>query len=134
MPLFNQRTNAYMDVPSFIPDEVRAAIQASKNSNTSGPDGCSSKFLKLFSELCTPLCDIYNMSIRQRVLPSAWKLAHVVPIYKGKGSMLNVENYRRISLTNVFCKLKETLIRAKIVKFLDANNLISPSQSGFRHA
>ena len=27
----------------------------------------------------------------------------------------------------------EKLIRAKIVKFLDANNLISPSQSGFRH-
>ena len=27
----------------------------------------------------------------------------------------------------------ETLIRAKIVKFLDANNLISPYQSGFRY-
>ena len=68
------------------------------------------------------------MSIRQRALPSAWKLALVVPIYKGKGSKLNVENYRPISLTNVFSKLMETLIRTKIVKFLDANNLISPSQ------
>ena len=27
----------------------------------------------------------------------------------------------------------ETLIRTKIIKFLYANNLISPSQSGFRH-
>ena len=73
------------------------------------------------------------MSIRQRALPSAWKLAHVVPIYKGKGSKLNVENYRPISFINVFCKLMETLICTKIVKFLDANNLISLSQSGFRH-
>ena len=122
-----------MDVPSFNPDEVRAAIHASKNSNACGLDGCSSKYLKLFPELCTPLCDIFNMSIKQRALPSTWKLAHIVPIYKGKGSKLNVVNYRPISLTNVFCKLMETLIRTKIVKFLDANNLISPYQSGFRH-
>ena len=35
--LFNQRTNAYMDVPSLNPDEVRAAIHASKNSYVCGP-------------------------------------------------------------------------------------------------
>ena len=55
VPLFNQRTNAHMDVPSFNPDEVRAAIHASKSSNACGPDCCSSKFLKLFPKLCTPL-------------------------------------------------------------------------------
>ena len=68
-----------MDAPSFDPDKIRAAIHATKNSNTCGPDGCSSKFLKL----CTPLGEIFNMFIRQKALPSAWKLAHVVPIYKG---------------------------------------------------
>ena len=67
------------------------------------------------------------MSIMQKALPSAWKLAHVVPIYKGKGSKLNVENFRPIHLTNIFCKLMETLICTEIVKFLDANNLISIS-------
>ena len=74
-----------MDVPSFNPDEVRAAIHASKNSIACGPDGCSLKFLKLFPELCIPLCDIFNMSLRQRALPSAWKLEHVVQSIRVKG-------------------------------------------------
>ena len=67
------------------------------------------------------------MFIRQKALPSVWKLAHVIPICKGKESNLNVENHRPLSVTNVFFKLMEMLIRAKIVKFLDANNLISLS-------
>ena len=80
VPLFNLRTNVYMDVPSFNPDEVRAAIHASKNSNACGPAGYSAKFLKLFPELCSLLYDIFKMSIKQKTLPSAWKLAHVIPI------------------------------------------------------
>ena len=51
VPFFNQRTNTNMDVPTFNPDEVRAAIHASKNSNACGPDGCSSKFIKLFPRI-----------------------------------------------------------------------------------
>jgi hypothetical protein len=119
-------------MPVFSPNEVRATIHALKNSNACGPDGCSNKFLKLFPELCIPLADIFNMSMRQKLLPSAWKLANVVPIFKGKGSKLSAENYRPISLTNIFCKLMESLIRKKVLDFLDENSLISPSQSGFR--
>ena len=74
------------------------------------------------------------MSTQQKLVPSAWKLAHVSFIFKGKGSNLNVENYRPISLTNVFCKQVESLIRNKILEFLYANELISPSQSGFKQA
>ena len=70
--------------------------------------------------------------MRQQAVPQAWKLANVVPIYKGKGSKLDVSNYRPISLTNVFCKLMEKLVRKSIVEHLEANNLISASQSGFR--
>ena len=72
------------------------------------------------------------MSIRQQAVPQAWKLANVVPIYKGTGSKLDVSNYRPISLTNVFCKLMEKLVRKSIVEHLEANNLISASQSDFR--
>jgi exonuclease III len=132
MPDFTRRTAANMDMPVFAPEEVRAVLLEAKNSNACGPDGCSSKFLKFFPELCVPLCKLFNMSMRQQAVPQAWKLANVVPIYKGKGSKLDVTNYRPISLTNVFCKLMEKLVRKRIVKYLDTNELISVSQSGFR--
>jgi hypothetical protein len=132
MPSFDLRTAAVMDLPVFTPEEVRAALKESKNSNSCGPDGCPSMILKHYPELCIPLSTIFNMSMQQQLVPNAWKLANVIPIYKGKGSRLDVENYRPISLTNVFCKLMEKLISKKIINFLDTNNLLSPAQSGFR--
>ena len=92
----------------------------------------TSKFLRLFPELCVPLASIFNLSITQQRVSNAWKLANVVLIYKSKGSKAQVENYRLISLTNVFCKFMESLVRKKVVDFLNSNNLISPSQWGFR--
>jgi hypothetical protein len=121
-----------MTTPSFSPSEVRKALIDSKNSSSCGPDGCSSLFLKKFPELCLPLCDLFNMSIQQGQVPKAWKIANIIPIFKGKGSRLDVKNYRPISLTNVFCKTLEKLIRSKILIHLESNNLLSPCQSGFR--
>ena len=131
-PAFALRTDAYMPMPIFTHNEVRVALCASKNSTSCGPDGCPAKFLKLFPELCLPLTDIFNLSIKQQCVPGAWKLANVVPIFKGKGSKLQVDNYRPISLSNVYCKLMESLISNKIVDYLNSNNLISQSQWGFR--
>ena len=72
------------------------------------------------------------MSLQQGCVPKAWKTANIVPIYKGKGSTLEVNNYRPISLTNVFCKTLERLIRGSIVSHLEFEKLLSLCQSGFR--
>ena len=49
------------------------------------------------------------------------------PIYKKKGSKL----YRPVSLTSTVCKILESIIRDKIIKYLKLNNLIIPEQNGF---
>ena len=72
------------------------------------------------------------MSLSQGATPDCWKLANIIPIYKGKGSRVDVKNYRPISLTSVFCKAMEKLLKNIIIDFLDNNNLISSCQSGFR--
>ena len=70
--------------------------------------------------------------MRQQAIPNARKLANVVPIFKGKGSKMSVNNYRPISLTIIFFKIMESLVLQKIFEYLDANNLVSQSQSDFR--
>ena len=131
-PPFENRTNVIMPTPTFTRADVKRALSESKNSSSCGPDGCPPLLLKKFPELCEPLCDIFNMSLVQGYVPAAWKVAHVTPIYKGKGSVLDITNYRPISLTNVFCKTLERLIRGKIMSHLESNNLLSTAQSGFR--
>ena len=117
-----------MEMPHFTTAEVRDAILACKSSYSCGPDGCPSKFLKLFPELCTPQASLFN--VNQLLVLDAWRLAYVIPIFKGKGSKLLVENYRPISLTSIFSMVMESLIRKKIVDFFDANNLFAQSQWG----
>ena len=49
------------------------------------------------------------MPRQQDCEPKAWKTANIVPIYKSKGSTLEVNNYRPISLTNVFVRHLKSL-------------------------
>ena len=46
--------------------------------------------------------------------------------------MLEIKNYRPISLTNVNCKTLKRLVRNKIMSYLESENLLSTCQFGFR--
>ena len=91
-PPFDNRTNVIMPTPTFTKADVKKALSESKNSSLCGPDGCPPLFLKKYPELCEPLSDIFNMPLVQGYVPAAWKVAHVTPIYKGKGSVLDITN------------------------------------------
>ena len=71
------------------------------------------------------------MSIKQGVFPEKMKMAKVIPIFK-KGSKLNVENYRPISLLPVFSKILERLVHNRLSDFLDECNVFYDRQFGFR--
>ena len=64
-------------------------------------------------------------------VPALWKVAQVCPVFK-KGSKTYPLNYRPVSLTCVLCKLCEKIMRVKLVEHLEANNLITDKQHGFR--
>ena len=132
LPNFDKSTDQTMPLQIFEVSDVRHALSSTKNSNSPGPDGCPPCFLKLFPELCFPLTDLYNLFMQQCSVPLSWKEANIIPIYKGKGSKMDVANYRPISLTNVFCKNIEKLVCDKLLMFLDQNNLFSTAQAGFR--
>ena len=64
-----------------------------------------------------------------------WKkinLAVIIPIPKPGKDKTEATNYRPIALTGCICKTMERLINDRLVWFLEANNLISGNQAGFR--
>ena len=88
-------------------------------------------FIKKISNSILPvLKDIFNLSLRQGILPKQWKMAYVNPIHK-RGSKNNPKNYRPISLTSSFCRILESIIKNKLLSYLYANNLIGKNQHGF---
>jgi len=82
--------------------------------------------------LATPLAFIFNLSIRAGVYPSEFKLASVIPLYKGKGSKSEPSNYRPISLTSYLSKLFEKCVKVQVDTYLTSINFLSDFQYGFR--
>ena len=74
---------------------------------------------------------MFNLSLKEGVVPFEWKEANIMPLFK-KGSRNKSENYRPVSLTSVICKLLEGLIiKDHVVVFLVRHKLLNPSQHGF---
>ena len=60
-----------------------------------------------------------------------WKLANVTPVFK-KGDKQSHKNYRPISLLPICGKIFEKIIFNNLYSYLNANNLLTKNQSGFR--
>lgn len=59
-------------------------------------------------------------------------MVSVIPIYKNKGSPLDPNNYRPISLLSNLDKIFEKIIKNRLISFLDSNKIITNKQFGFR--
>ena len=133
-----QRHNCFDQVPShdinlpliqFSPNEVDIAINDLDSKKGPGLDGIPPMFLKsCSSELAIPLASLFNRSLRERIFPSAWKIASVVPIHKS-GNVNRVTNYRGVSILCCVSKVFEKLVHSAL--YTVASPLISDSQHGF---
>ena len=89
-----------------------------KRTSAPGPDKINASTLQDLKEvIADPLVSIMRKSYNTGIVPTQWKSASVIPIFK-KGSKHDPGNYRPISLTSINCKLMESLIKDSIVDFL----------------
>ena len=96
-----------------------------------GPDTISSKLLKeLSTPLSSPLCDLFNFSLRRGQFPNSWIEANITPIQK-KDDPFDVSNYRPISLLNTIGKVFEKIVHKHVFNFVSDNNILTSLQSGF---
>ena len=112
--------------------EVMNALQSLKKTNSTGPDGISSKTLKMAANFITePLTYLINESFRSGIFPTEFKTAKVIPIFKS-GQTDDVQNYRPISLLNNLSKIFEKIIFKRLIDFINRNNILYENQFGFR--
>jgi hypothetical protein len=113
-------------------EEVKKQLLLLKPGKSAGPDEIPSVLLnRLANELANPITRIFKKSLESGKLPSDWKTATVIPIYKG-GTKHSTNSYRPISLTCICCKILERLIKQFLMSYLEDNALLSASQHGFR--
>ncbi len=82
-------------------------------------------------ELLKPLTTVFKQSLREGKLPKDWKLGNITALFKA-GSKSKCENYRPISLTSIPGKCLEKIVRNAVVNHLEANDLLTSHQYGFR--
>ena len=78
-----------------------------------------------------PITHIINLSITNETVPTAFKDAKVVPLFK-KGSRLEAGNYRPVSILNVLSKVLERAVHTQLSEYLEKRGILFDHQSGFR--
>jgi hypothetical protein len=117
----------------FSEKDVMDLLSALNASKSAGPDGFHPRVLKECSKsLSKPLYAIMRTSLDTGHVPLAWKEANITAIFK-KGRKQDAGNYRPISLTPVVCKLFEGIVRKNLIAHMDANDLFTDHQHGFRN-
>ncbi|KAF2347471.1 Reverse transcriptase domain [Trinorchestia longiramus] len=97
-----------------------------------GPDGFAPRKLKETAELISePLASIFTLSHLTGIVLEDWKQTNVIPLFK-KGNKQTPNNYRPISLTAVISKTIERLLKVRITKHLNDQNLITDTKHRFR--
>ena len=91
------------------------------------------KILKQVSYNLSPiLCKLFNKCISEGYFPKELKIAKVIPLFKNKGNISDIGNYRPISMLSAFSKIFEKVLHKSIVEHLDSHDILNDSQYGFR--
>lgn len=83
------------------------------------------------SSILSQLTNLLNECIKSGIMPAVLKKSKIIPIHK-KGSRLNMNNYRPISLLSYIDKILEKAIHSRLYSYLNRINFFCPNQFGFR--
>lgn len=100
-----------------------------KSKNACGLVNLSARFLKDSASVIAPsVATLINCSFRSGRFPKIWQSAKVVALFK-IGDETDPNNYRPIS---TLPKIVDGSARVQLNNFIQLNNLLMPSQHGFR--
>ena len=112
--------------------EVSTIISGLNSSKSVGLNSIPITLLKILNnELSEILSKLVNDSFESGIFPDKFKIARVTPVFK-KGSRLNRDNYRPISVLSIFSKIYEKLMYKRLYNYLEKYDILYSLQFGFR--
>jgi hypothetical protein len=88
-------------------------------SSGAGSTGIPVSIIKLCVNKFAPvLTEIFNSCIINKTIPDDWKQAVVTPLFKNKGNLNNLNNYRGISVLPPISKIFEKILATQILFIL----------------
>ncbi|XP_073426005.1 uncharacterized protein [Dendrobates tinctorius] len=110
--------------------EVIRILKGLKVKKAPGPDGVSPMCLKVCATQLAPiLTNIYNVSLKECVVPQCWKNSTIIPVPKKVGSS-ELNDYRPVALTSVAMKVFERIMMSHLIKF--TQKLWDPLQFAYK--
>ena len=111
---------------------IRKQLNSLDPKKATGIDGISPLFLRDATDvIVAPITHVINLSIITETVPTAFKEARVVPVYK-KGSKLEPGNYRPVSILCTLSKILERAVHSQLNSYLTERGILCENQSGFR--
>ena len=121
--ILEDQFNLNMHIPVCDPltqDDLTELINGLKPNNAPDKWGISGEHLKHADPvICEALALTINIILLKGQIPSDLKRGIVAPIYKGKGSRLTPDSYRRITVTSMIGKLLEKTLVKQTKPILD---------------
>lgn len=131
--IFNSNFRNNEDYTPFTMDELHNVLKSYPNNKTAGLDGITKELLiyLINTKIMDHLLSLFNLCWKKSYIPISWNNSIVHPIAKDSNSKF-IQDFRPISLTLVFRRLFELLIKDKIFtnEFIDTH--LHPLQTGFR--
>lgn len=131
LPDFPERCNIDLSEIVVTEQEVLDIISTLNVNKAVGPDIISNKMLiSVKNVISKPLCMLFNKFLQERVFPTHWKLAHVIPLFKSGDKSLP-SNYRPVSLHSCVSNILGKIIFKHIFNHLQKTVLLYKFQSEF---
>ena len=93
-----------------------------------GPDRVPTNLLKDHADIMSPVLQvIFQQSLDTGIVPSDWKQANVVAVFK-IGDKNAAANYRPVSLTCILCKVLESFITEAVLDHVISQQLLAKEQ------
>ena len=132
------RTSKVIEQPHSITDidfneqDILDAIKAMNRFSAVGPDKFPVLILKECGIVLSPvITKLWKASLSSGEIATKFKNQSIIPLFK-KGKRSIAANYRPVSLTSNLIKMFERVVRAKLVDYIVAQDIINHDQHGFQ--
>ena len=128
-----KKPESTLEVNQITVNEMYEPIVRMKSSTSCGFDQLSSKTIKMIPEMTSLwLTHLMNSMLRTGKFPRILKISKITPIKKPRKQSNEKESFRPICNLQIFEKCIEEVIKTKLMKYLEENDIIAKEQHGGR--